>query len=200
MKWIKAGAIIFLFPFQHLLFAQSDTIPKKISWVEKNYFMSTGVTIFWDYWKAPNLTYSYLVLVSGTVEPRFNFLNIKDKASFSINFPLSAGIGVGGAGFGDLEFPVLIHYNLGYHSTFNNINHFGFSIGAGLQKNIYPLRPTDKYATQSWIDYVAAINIKCDQRFMNTLGIMTGFRNGFSFKISYSIILFYDNRKYGMPE
>lgn len=73
---------------------------------------------------------------SFTYFPRLNILE-RDNSSVRVGVPLSLGIGIASATYGDagvvlaFDIPVVLDYNFGLRSNMDNENNFGGYLGAG---------------------------------------------------------------------
>ena len=86
-------------------------------------------------------------IISLGLEPRYNLKEFDENSSLSISAPVSFGIGSsfsaagddlivrGVEGFGSIQIPLLLKYNIGNGSTYTTQKDFGFSAGAGLEFN-----------------------------------------------------------------
>ena len=114
----------------------------------KNSFFHTigGVAGFFDVGTLPekykdignDISVDYLNLAVGIYEPRLNLFQHEDWASFSVNVPISVGLLIVAAtpdGI-SLKLPLIFDLNFFSHSTYNNINKFGFHVGTGVINNV----------------------------------------------------------------
>jgi hypothetical protein len=145
-------------------------------------------------------------LFSGSYEARFNVKNFSDKASLSINVPVLisfSGFNVNGktGEFGCyLELPLMVGYNLGYHSTYNNIDMIGFSVAAGVKYIKLPLFignygqryfPEGRFK-RSFIQPTASLSWKADKiKSIDGFLLNVGMFNGWSFRMSAIYIFNY---------
>jgi hypothetical protein len=134
---------------------------KPLSWREKNFFHTIGVTAFLEVNRPPAGKYyqqrsqsnipgdtvvnyegtGAVTILSVTYDPRINIYHYRDFASLSVNLPVEFAISTyePSGGFGTFVLPVFIDLNLFNHSTFNNIDRWGGHIGVGYQYIFGPL-------------------------------------------------------------
>jgi len=153
-----------------------------VTWFEKHYFHSIGGTVLADYYIPPAVkiyfvhetnqgidsTLYYLRnwgfnLASVTYDARLNLYDFSERMSVSFNIPVAFGFGTtepGGAC--SVAFPLLLDFNYGNHSTYNNIDRIGLHAGAGYDMMLTPLFKTDKYREidQFWGTPMARIGVK----------------------------------------
>jgi hypothetical protein len=92
---------------------------------------------------------SVSVISIGSVgyEMRYNLYSYSDKASISLSIPFDASLGLAistpndgvNTGFFALSSGVMLDFNTGYHSTYNNIDDKGLTIGMGYRIYKAPL-------------------------------------------------------------
>lgn len=217
---------IFLIPMISLA---QDADPKPLTWKEKYFFHSIGGTILTEFIRPPATAYMVLNyystpdsiqtyhsyrsinLFSFTYEPRINLVNIRDYASVSVATPVELALGTyepSGGGF-TLVLPAFVDFNLGDHSTYNNINSLGLHAGVGYQGLVAPLiklYDKEKYFPRFWGTTVFRFGIKGTIKernyFMTTTWNIPGkiddkyqnrvLKEKLYFKIAFGIILNYD--------
>jgi len=188
-----------------------DTVPppivkKKLSWMDKHYLSSFTFILLWDMFEYKGQTvetpYGYkevinnregVSILSATYDARINLKNFNERSSISLNVPVTAGLSgiTGGDGFFHMHLPLLVHYNYGYHSTYNNIDHHGFTIGAGAQLTLAPIIPEQNVNTLAFPMVIGKIGYKSSLRSMTAYDLTIGFGNGYYFKFGYGIVLNY---------
>lgn len=161
--------VILLIPMN--LHAQDEAFNSEYSFIEKRFFHFHGFEILGgvtpaytviDNSRSPTgvqfqSTTLVLPIVGHSYEPRINLLDFKDKSSISISLPTNATLGVtmsipddeANSGFFSLSSGLFASYNVGYHSTYNNISNLGFSLSAGIRFHRSPLIriPVKEYKT-----------------------------------------------------
>lgn len=141
-------------------FAFSQDLPQRsdYSFKETNFFQQVraewffGLTPSFRVWdpESDYETRSTSMVVSlggGGYEPRVNLYDIKDQASISVSVPLDFSLGLAittpddavNTGFFAVSTGAFIDFNLGNHSTYNNISKRGYSIGIGFRVHKAPL-------------------------------------------------------------
>ena len=175
--------------------------------MQKRFFSGCTFAWFYDIFSAPesfstidntypgyNIErngYTGVAIASCAFDLRLNLVDFNDKASFSFNFPITPGLGVAKAGFGNVYFPFMLQYNYGYHSTFNNIDHKGFTVGAGYMLIMYPIFHGDSYPTKTWSDVVVKAGYKTDSRKLKNFELMVGTQNGLTIRFGFGLIFDY---------
>ncbi len=88
----------------------------------------------------------WISIMSIGYEPRLNLKNFDDKASFSISIPFDLSLGLSESSDDDINTGFLaassgffIDGNIGNHSTYNNIDKNGLSVGIGMRVTKAPL-------------------------------------------------------------
>lgn len=166
--------------------SQIDSSQTKLSYWDKNFFQTIGFSIMLDagqtpfYYKTYHLTdpndpnndtdvlrpFSelYNTLLSVKYEPRINLVSIGDFFSISMNIPVASGFvffSGRGEGFGIIKSAMHLDLNFFNHSTYNNINRYGFNFGFGYQTNYGPLIPSRHYdAKKLWGNLEGRIGFK----------------------------------------
>lgn len=186
--------------------AQEDvTTKKQYTFMQKHFFSGCTFAVIYDFWFAPasfdtsdtrgigsgERDYTVFNIASCAFDLRLNIVDFNERSSCSFNFPVTAGLGAGGAGFGTVYFPFLLQFNYGYHSTFNNIDHKGFTVGGGYMLIKFPLFPGDRHDTRTWGDVVVKAGYKTDSREIKNFELMTGVLNGFSVRFGFGLIFGY---------
>lgn len=64
---------------------------------------------------------------------RYNLTEFDDNSSLSVNVPVGLGLMVSEYGFGSINFPVYLAYNVGNISTYKSDKNKGFTIGLGFE-------------------------------------------------------------------
>lgn len=95
---------------------------------------------------------------------RYNLINSRDNFSISFNTRPTLSLTTSGyhTGFAGV-LPIGIDFNFNAHSTFNNINNQGLSLGGGIKLNKYPLFVKDEYMNNTsavWMEYFIRLEIK----------------------------------------
>jgi len=90
-------------------------------------------------------------IISVSYEPRINLFQNRQNFSISYNMPLIFNLSVipsepynKSTGLFNINVPFMINFNLLYHSTYNNIDNSGISLGFGYQYIFGPLIGGDK--------------------------------------------------------
>jgi len=211
MKISLLALMIFCSSISYSQISRSDSIRKSYSWASKNLFYEYNLSgaILGELYYTPinevvndnGTKSSYqtfgLTMASFSFEPRVNMINVRDYASVSLNVPVNVAISFDqeNVGFFHFTFPLLINLNFFYHSTYNNIDFKGFSLGFGAQYIAAPLFINDQgnYIT-SWIQPLVRAQYKFENRTKNKgrcLGFTLGFIEGQYFRFSYGRILKY---------
>lgn len=213
-------AAFFLFFFIQLsLLAQDYSIDTGHQTKKKKhrFYPSVGFSILVDYFQSPvfsdtvvSLSRQYntrgFALGSFVFDFRFNLWSTDSSKSISLNFPFSGGFGpvlsspqlntqnterIGNLCY--LVFPLLLQYNYGYNSVYNNKNIHGLTVGVGTQLIYAPLFYIDglnENYKQSWILPIAKMGYRYGKRTINRyFDITAGAFNGWCFKASYGFLL-----------
>lgn len=115
------------------------------------FFISHGFSIYTDWvfgqkiaspnlYAGQGLYYDDLVLKATgasifTYTPnfRYNLTEFDNNSSLSLNVPLGLGLMVSEFGFGSVEIPLFIAYNVGNISTYSADKNHGFTVGVGFE-------------------------------------------------------------------
>ena len=136
------------------------------------FFFSNGFSIFTEAFfgktivpvnNDPYALYYYPIKANGlsyfTYTPnfRYNLSEFDDNSSLSINVPIGIGLMTSEFGFGDLNFPIFISYNVGNVSTYKSDKNKGFTIGIGFEYYNMALFKNSNYADgvlegSSWVE------------------------------------------------
>lgn len=82
---------------------------------------------------------TYYSIASFEYGLRYNLLNVKDNFSISFNLRPSGNLCVGGITVASMfTLPIGFDFNFFNHSTFNNTDDNGFSLGGGIKINRFP--------------------------------------------------------------
>ena len=162
-----------------------------------------------------------LSIVTLTIHTRINIIDFKGRTSIAINIPLGFGpsiifhkyrqsgsftnqnetvVGIHG------HFPILLSFNKGFHSTYNNTDNKGWWIGLGVENIISPIKVfredstvfRDKTFPKVWMQPVIAVGLK--SVYMNSeytpkrkgAEVYIGFLNGWSVRAMFTHIIRYD--------
>lgn len=162
-----------------------------------------------------------LAIVTLTLHTRINLIDLKERTSIALNFPLGFGPSImfhnykhAGAFTNEDEavagidghLPVMISYNKGFHSTFNNTDNKGGWIGLGVDYIISPIVMfredttvfNDNSFKRAWIQPVIGMGLK--SVYMNSetaprrkgIEVYIGFLNGWSVRAMFTHIIKYD--------
>jgi|GEM_PF-4586090 len=153
--------------------------------------------------------FTCFTLIDFCAEPRLNLINIKDKASISLDLVLSGGVTniaaeIASETKGTFRIPskpanigligngtILLSLNFKYHSTYNNIDHGGFSFGGGIQQTAIATKKGEDLP-KSWYQILARVSFKSDWiTGFQGVDISAGFLNGFSIRSGIVFILNY---------
>lgn len=139
MKKYTTLLLSFLFFFQ----LQSQELEEVNQNQKRMWFSSIGGSIFSSFgshfddgFRWNGLTFSF--------EFRRNLISFDDDASFSLSMPLELSLGFITINNSQdhvafpLSVPLLIDFNLGMHSTYNNISTYGVSLSAGGMMRLIP--------------------------------------------------------------
>ena len=193
--------------------AQIDTNYTELSWKDKNFFSQWGMSggIAGEILNSPKsqittvnsdgMSYTHeeesltLTYVSFTYEPRINLLHVRDFFSVSLNTPVTAALSIttnDETGVFHLVLPAIVHMNFFYHSTYNNINNRGFTVGVGGQYIMAPVINQMDGAANFYPQVVAKLGYKYYKKVRGTSFDFTfGFLNGTSYKFTVGKILNY---------
>jgi hypothetical protein len=147
--------------------------------------------------------------VTAVITARINLKNYNDKSSVSLSVPLCISLGGREADLKSVDennnitqnhfqnkitglyyrVPILISYNSGYYSTYNNTDHAGTSYGAGVQATIIPIKNAlsggYENTITTWLQPVVSVAFKSDRlKLKKGVEFNMGFLNGWNFRIS----------------
>lgn len=161
------------------------------SWFQRHYFHNIGFTVLIDYFSPPVMVINNVRetvhgldtnitvrnnwgfnLLTVTYEARLNIIDLNDRASISLNVPVSLGLGyIEPGGILTLSNPVLVDFNYGCHSTYNNINKFGFHVGGGANMMLAPIIGLDATEiNRFWIAPMVRVGVKGPYKHYNCFG------------------------------
>ncbi len=134
-----------------------NTDASKYTFLEKNYFSQyrvgalLGISPGFEVTPSTRPAYKSAVTMVSIVNigynARFNIKDFDDKASIALTAPVDLSLGLGisypndyvNTGFLTLASGLFIDFNYGYHSTYNNIDKSGFTVGLGMRVFKTPL-------------------------------------------------------------
>lgn len=156
-------------------------------------------------------------LVNLTYEARFNIANNKDISSLSIDVPFNVGFLLGSVAethTSKSEFvfasvmesqntalglifrvPLILSFNKGYHATYNNIEHKGYSLGIGIQNsfNVYTEPSEVNKVKKVWTHPVFRYAFKTDKIGMfHGMEVTAGYWNGWNLRMGFVYVFNYD--------
>lgn len=117
---------------------------------------------------------SAITLIGVVIDIKYNLFDIRDYFSVSVNSPIVLGgsyfVNKSVIGFGHIAVPLMLDLNFFNHSTYNNINDFGFHVGIGRQRMMGPLFGSDDTnpAPDSWTDTVFRMGLKFPYKGLNS--------------------------------
>lgn len=159
------------------------------SWKEKHFFHTIGGTLLLDYYIPPAVPRYFVQetnsgldsilyynrnwgfnLASVTYDARINLYDINERMSVSFNVPFALGFGTTEPG-GVLSFtsPMLVEFNYGMHSTYNNIDRLGFHVGAGMDVLVTPLIRVEHWREihRTWVVPMVRAGVKAPYKRRN---------------------------------